>query len=59
MNISNKNKALIKILGYLVKDTGKLLLDPYIKNTSSIIEGLVINSKNFYDEMNKKKLYAR
>ncbi|POT56303.1 hypothetical protein C3432_12755 [Citrobacter amalonaticus] len=57
MNISNKNKALIKIFGYLVKDTGKLLLDPYIGNVSSIIEGLVINSKNFYDEMNKKKLY--
>lgn len=57
MNISNKNKALIKVFGHLIKDTGKLLLDPYIGNTSSIIEGLVINSKNFYDEMNKKKLY--
>ncbi|MCL6329049.1 hypothetical protein EXT51_05945 [Pectobacterium carotovorum subsp. carotovorum] len=57
MNISNENKALIKIFGHLVKDTGKLLLDPYIGNASSIIEELVINSKNFYDEMNKKKIY--
>lgn len=56
-NISNENKALIKIFGNLIKDTGKLLLDPYICNTSSIIEGLVTNSKNFYNEMNEKKLY--
>lgn len=57
MNIINKNKALIKVFVHLIKDTGKLLLDPHIGNTSSIIEGLVINSRSLYDEINKKKLY--
>lgn len=57
MNMNDKNKALLKLFGSVIKDTGKLLIDPYIGNTSSIIEGLVVNSKSVYDEMNKKKLY--
>ncbi|EKN6093714.1 hypothetical protein DVQ04_21575, partial [Yersinia enterocolitica] len=55
--MNDKNKALLKLFGSVIKDTGKLLIDPYIGNTSSIIEGLVVNSKSVYDEMNKKKLY--
>ncbi|WP_272520119.1 hypothetical protein [Providencia sp. PROV223] len=59
MNKTEKNKALIKLIKDVVIESGTKIVEtvPVIGPAAGVIKGLVENTKNLYDAINKQKLY--
>lgn len=57
MPSNDKDKVLIKAIKDVVVSTSVTLADTMTGNAASILKGLVENTKNFYDEVNRQKLY--